>query len=220
MENTSNEENVRSCYIWNHWINDLLSHYYFAILILDCEIYRTALSVHRIDHIRSSRKTRTTRMKPFKSFMWPTKISVARKSSVLYRSSLKNAKKYRLLPWHILRASSWTYLVNWRRNGITSAFTDILLSLLLFSSGTIIPQCCLRGSCLKRYTPDIISCMNVSKDIQCSSISERHRYKVLSDSESKGNMKGNIKLYFPDIIRCMNVSKDPKCSSISKRHQF
>ena len=69
-----------------------------------------------------------------------------------------------------------------------SAFTDILLSLLLFSSGTIIPQCCLRGSCLKRYTPDIISCMNVSKDIQCSSISERHRYKVLSDSESKGNM--------------------------------
>ena len=101
-----------------------------------------------------------------------------------------------------------------------SAFTDILLSLLLFSSGTIIPQCCLRGSCLKRYTPDIISCMNVSKDIQCSIISERHRYKVLSDSESKGNMKGNIKLYFPDIIRCMNVSKDPECSSISKRHQF
>ena len=101
-----------------------------------------------------------------------------------------------------------------------SAFTDILLSLLLFSSGTIIPQCCLRGSCLNRYTPDIISCMNVSKDIQCSSISERHRYKVLSHSESKGNMKGNIKLYFPDIIRCMNVSKDPKCSSISKRHQF
>ena len=101
-----------------------------------------------------------------------------------------------------------------------SAFTDILLSLLLFSSGTIIPQCCLRGSCLNRYTPDIISCMNVSKDIQCSSISERHRYKVLSDSESKGNIKGNIKRYFPDIIRCMNVSKDPKCSSISKRHQF
>ena len=101
-----------------------------------------------------------------------------------------------------------------------SAFTDILLSLLLFSSGTIIPQCCLRGSCLKRYTPDIISCMNVSKDIQCSSISERHRYKVLSDSESKGNMEGNIKRFFPDINRCMNVSKDPKCSSISKRHQF
>ena len=99
-----------------------------------------------------------------------------------------------------------------------SAFTDILLSLLLFSSGTIIPRCCLRGSCLN--TPDIISCMNVSKDIQCSSIFERHRYKVLSDSESKGNMKGNIKRYFPDIIRCMNVSKDPKCSSISKRHQF
>ena len=69
-----------------------------------------------------------------------------------------------------------------------SAFTDILLSLLLFSSGTIIPQCCLRGSCLNRYTHDIISCMNVSKDIQCSSISERRRYKVLSDSESKGNM--------------------------------
>ena len=101
-----------------------------------------------------------------------------------------------------------------------SAFTDILLSLLLFSSGTIIPQCCLRGSCLNRYTPDIISCMNVSKDIQCSSISERHRYEILSDSESKGNMKGYIKRYFPDIIRCMNVSKDPKCSSISKRHQF
>ena len=101
-----------------------------------------------------------------------------------------------------------------------SAFTDILLSLLLFSSGTIIPQCCLRGSCLNRYTPDIIGCMNVSKDIQCSSISERNRYKVLSDSESKGNMKGNMKRYFPDIIRCMNVSKDPRCSSISKRHQF
>ena len=30
--------------------------------------------------------------------------------------------------------------------------------------------------------------MNVSKDIQCSIIFERHRYKVLSDSESKGNM--------------------------------
>ena len=32
-------------------------------------------------------------MKPFKSSMLPTKISVARKSSVLYKSSLKNAKK-------------------------------------------------------------------------------------------------------------------------------
>ena len=102
VENTSNEENVRSCYIWNHRINDLLSHYYFTILILDCEIYRTALSVHRIDHVRSSRKTRTTRMKPFKSSMWPTKISVARKSSVLYKSSLKNAKKkikIWIVPW-------------------------------------------------------------------------------------------------------------------------
>ena len=55
----------------------------------------------------------------------------------------------------------------------------MLLSLLLSSFGTIIPQ----GSCLNFYTPHIIGCVNVSKDLECSSISERHQYKVLSDSE-------------------------------------
>ena len=42
----------------NHRIRDLLSHYYFTHLILDCKIYRTALSVHHIDRIRSTRMTK------------------------------------------------------------------------------------------------------------------------------------------------------------------
>ena len=42
----------------NHGIRDLLSHYYFTHSILDFEIYRTALSVHHIDRIRSTRMTK------------------------------------------------------------------------------------------------------------------------------------------------------------------
>ena len=89
---------------------------------------------------------------------------------VRFKSSMTNAKKknqslnrsvrpqccsvflscptvyYRLSPEHISRASSRTYLIGWR---IISSLTDILFSLLLFSSATIVPQCCLRGELLK-----------------------------------------------------------------------
>ena len=85
QKNTSNEPNVCSCYMLNHRIWDLLSHYYFTIQILDSEIYCTALSLHRIDRIWNTRKTKTTRMKPFKNSIWPTKKSVACKSSVLQK---------------------------------------------------------------------------------------------------------------------------------------
>ena len=57
--------------------------------------------------------------------------------------------QYRLLTGHILCTSWWTYLISWRSNGMTSALTYILFSLLVLSSGTIVPQCCLRGELFK-----------------------------------------------------------------------
>ena len=43
--------------------------------------------------ICASYRSKTTRTKPFECFMWPTKNSVACKSSLLYKSSLTNARK-------------------------------------------------------------------------------------------------------------------------------
>ena len=57
--------------------------------------------------------------------------------------------QYRLLTGHILCTSWWTYLISWCSNGMTSALTYILFSLLVLSSGTIVPQCCLRGELFK-----------------------------------------------------------------------
>ena len=41
----------------------------FRILILVCELHPTAIFVHRIHHIRCTRKKKTTRIKPFKCYL-------------------------------------------------------------------------------------------------------------------------------------------------------
>ena len=142
----------------------------FNILILVCEIHPAALSVHCIDCIRSrKRRKQHERNHLSRSVLCDqlSKKSVARKSSFLYKSILTNTKKEKskliwivhcghfVAPYFcpvlqcntvyyrgIFCMSLWTYLINWCSNGIISALTNILLTLLLSSSGIIIPQCC------------------------------------------------------------------------------
>ena len=61
----------------------------FSILILVCELHPTALSVYRIHHIGCTRKTKTTRTKPFKCYL----RSFVLENSLLQKSNVINVTK-------------------------------------------------------------------------------------------------------------------------------
>ena len=61
----------------------------FSILILVCELHPTALSVYRIHHIGCTRKTKTTRTKPFKCYL----RSFVLENSLLQKSNVTNVTK-------------------------------------------------------------------------------------------------------------------------------
>ena len=97
---------------------------YFRILTLVCKTHPVSLSVHRNDRLRSTRKTKLARKKPWKCSLKPKKSSLSpkrlfffflklsRKNEGIHDKSLNRSVRpfccsvffplfYRVIPWHI-----------------------------------------------------------------------------------------------------------------------